>query len=142
MAKINMQKVLAGGLVAGVVLNVLDYLAYGVIFAASFPTQPGMKGLLGLPLIPWFVIVDFLYGFVLVYLYAAIRPRFGAGPQTALIAGLLMWVMVGLLHALGESPMATTMGAPSAIYTLGTIIPLVVLPLAAVAGAKFYVEPS
>jgi hypothetical protein len=140
MGKINMPKVLVGGLIAGLVLNVLDYLAYGVIFAASFPMQPGMKGLLGLPILVWYILMDFLYGLVLVYLYAAIRPRFGAGPRTALIAGLLMWVMIGLLHALSESPMATALGAPRAIYTLGTLIALVVVPIGAVAGAKFYTE--
>ncbi|MGH7538696.1 MAG: hypothetical protein ACREMF_08685, partial [Gemmatimonadales bacterium] len=72
--------------------------------------------------------------------YAAIRPRFGAGPGTAVIAALLMWVMIGLLHALSESPMATTMGAPRQIYTIGTLIALVALPLGALAGAKFYTE--
>ena len=142
MGKINMQKVLVGGLIAGVVLNVIDYLAYGVIFAAQFPMQPGMKGLLGIPILPWYIILNFVYGNVLVYLYAAIRPRFGAGSRTAVTAGLLMWVMIGLLHALSEAPMATTMGAPHAIYTLGTLIALVELPLAAVVGAKFYIEAT
>jgi len=138
MGKINLQKVLVGGLVAGVVLNVIDYMAYGVIFAATFPLQPGAKGLLGLPIIPWFIVVDFLVGIMLVYLYAAIRPRFGAGPKTAFFAGLLMWLMVGLLHALGEAPVA--IGAPPQFYTIGTLISLVALPLGAVAGAKFYSE--
>jgi hypothetical protein len=44
-------------------------------------------------LIPLFVILDFIYGIVLVYLYAAIRPRFGAGPSTAVQAGILMWLI-------------------------------------------------
>jgi len=142
MGKINMQKVLVGGFVAGVVLNVIDYLAFGIIFAKQFPMQPGMTGLLGIPILLWYVIMDFVFGIVLVYLYAAIRPRFGAGPRTAVTAGLLMWVMIGLLHALSESPMATAMGAPRQIYTLGTIIALVGLPLAAVIGAKFYTEAA
>jgi hypothetical protein len=128
--------------VAGLVLNVIDYLAYGVIFAQTFPMQPGMKGLFGIPILPWYIILDFVYGIVLVYLYAAIRPRFGAGPGTAVIAALLMWVMIGLLHALSEAPMATMMGAPRQIYTIGTLISLVALPLAALVGAKFYTESA
>lgn len=32
------------------------------------------------------------YGFLAVFLYAAIRPRFGAGPRTALLAALFLWV--------------------------------------------------
>lgn len=142
MGKINMPKVLVAGLIAGLVLNVLDFLAYGVIFAKTFPMQPGVTGLLGIPMAVWYAIVDFLYGIVLLYLYAAIRPRFGAGPRTAVTAGVLMWVMIGLLHALGESPTAIAMGAPRAIYTVGTLIALVTLPLGALAGAKFYSEPA
>jgi len=32
------------------------------------------------------------YGFLLVFLYAALRPRFGAGPRTALVAALFFWL--------------------------------------------------
>jgi xanthosine utilization system XapX-like protein len=32
------------------------------------------------------------YGFLVAFLYAAIRPRFGAGPRTALVAALFVWV--------------------------------------------------
>src|SRR5436305_7613368 len=38
-----------------------------------------------------------LAGFVLTWFYAAIRPRFGPGPNTALRSGLLLWLgLVGL----------------------------------------------
>ncbi len=32
------------------------------------------------------------YGFLAVFLYAAIRPRFGAGPRTAVFAALILWL--------------------------------------------------
>ena len=35
-------------------------------------------------------------GIAAVWLYAAIRPRYGAGPRTAVIAGLAVWVMADL----------------------------------------------
>ena len=140
MGKIDSRKVLVGGLVAGVVLNVIDFLCYGVIFAKTFPTQPGAQGLFGIPLMLWFVIMDFLYGIALVYMYAAIRPRFGAGPRTAVMTGLLVWIFVGLLHALGEAPVA--MGAPREYYTIGTLIALVALPVGTLVGAKFYTESA
>src|SRR4029434_4016947 len=38
------------------------------------------------------VVVDFIYGLVLVFTYAAMRPRFGPGPKTAVIAGMSYWV--------------------------------------------------
>jgi hypothetical protein len=88
-------------------------------------------------LIPLFVLLDFIYGIVLVYLYAAIRPRFGAGPGTAVHAGLIMWVIAGLLHAIGEAPFGLL---PQRLYTIGTLAALIAFPIATVAGARFYRE--
>ena len=36
-------------------------------------------------------------GIVLIWIYAAIRPRFGAGVKTAILAGLAVWVIGSLL---------------------------------------------
>ena len=41
--------------------------------------------------ITW-TIVDFVYGLLLVFTYAAMRPRFGPGPRTATIAALSLWL--------------------------------------------------
>ena len=45
------------------------------------------------------VTFDFLCGIVLVWLYASIRPRYGAGPKTAVIAGLALWLITHLAFA-------------------------------------------
>src|SRR3989442_5904802 len=85
MGKINMQKVLVGGLIAGVFLNIVDYVQFGVVLkdqmAAAMQAlgKPAMTN----AQIPWFVVLDFVLGIFLVWLYAAVRPRFGAGPATA-----------------------------------------------------------
>jgi hypothetical protein len=84
-------------------------------------------------------VLDFVYGIILVYLYAAIRPRFGPGPGAAVSAGLIVWLLVGLLHTLGEAPLGFL---PMRLYVLGTVVGLVLMPLAAVAGARFYTEPA
>ncbi len=88
-------------------------------------------------MIPWFVVLDFLYGIFLVWIYAAIRPRFGAGPGTAVKAGLISWVAVGLFHALYEAPMGLM---PQNLIIIVTLVCLVQQPLATVVGAKFYTE--
>jgi hypothetical protein len=139
MGKINLQRVILGGLVAGVVLNVFDFVLYGVVFKDDYNAalqalgKPAMTN----NMVLWFVALDFLFGIFLVWLYAAIRPRFGAGPGTAVKAGLAMWVLFGLLHSLSEAPMGLF---PQNLYVIGTLAALVVYPLAAVAGAKFYTE--
>jgi hypothetical protein len=139
MGKINLQRVILGGLVAGVVLNVVDYVLFGMILAADM--NAAMQAL-GKPpisggMVMWFVLLDFLYGIFLVWLYAAVRPRFGAGPGTAVKAGLAVWVLYGLLHVLAEGPMGLF---PQNLMVISTLVMLVQYPLAAVAGAKFYTE--
>ena len=140
MGKINLKGVIIGGLVAGLILNVVDYIFWGVLFAKDF--QAALEAI-GRPpadsLIPLFVVLDFVYGIALVYLYAAIRPRFGPGPRTAVYAGLIMWVIAGLLHAISEGPLGFF---PMRLYLLGTVVGLVLIPVAAVAGARFYAEPA
>ena len=87
--------------------------------------------------VPIFVLVDFLYGIGLLWLYAAIRPRYGAGPKTAVIAGLALWVYIGLLHAIAEAPMGMM---PQRVTTIGTIVALIALPVAGAVGASIYKE--
>jgi hypothetical protein len=139
MGRINLKGVIVGGLVAGLVLNVFDYLFWGVLFAKDFAAA--LQALNRPPAdqyIPIWIALDFLYGIALVYLYAAIRPRFGAGPGTAVRAGLIAWVLIGLLHAIGEGPLQLF---PTRLMVIGTLVGLVIIPLATVAGAKFYREP-
>src|SRR5713101_8768228 len=99
MGKINMMKALAGGLIAGVVLNVIDGVLFGYLLkdqmaaAMASLNRPAMTN----AQIPWFVFLDFVAGVFLVWLYAAVRPRFGAGPATAAKAGLAGWFLAGLL---------------------------------------------
>ena len=135
MGKINLKGVIIGGLVAGVVLNIVDYILFGVLLKNDMAAA--MQALNKPPMadsrIPWFVILDFLYGIFLVWLYAAIRPRFGAGPATAVKAGLAGWVVAALFYALFQWPMGIM---PHNIIVITTLVALVQQPLAVVAGAK------
>ena len=140
MGKINWGRVVLGGLLAGVVLNVVDYLFYGVMMkqdlAAAMQAlgkQPGAMD----SLVPLFVTLDFVTGIGLLWVYAAIRPRFGAGVKTAVIAGVAVWFFVGLLHALGEGPMGLF---PQKVYTVGTLVALVQYAVAGAVGAYVYKE--
>jgi hypothetical protein len=63
---------------------------------ALSPTLMATPGLETMSMAGW-VIVDFLTGIALVWLYAAIRPRFGPGPRTALVAAFATW-FVGHLY--------------------------------------------
>jgi hypothetical protein len=137
MGRINVKGVIVGGLVAGLILNIVDYLVWGVWLSAEMAASVKGGGPAVQSLVPLFVILDFIYGIVLVYLYAAIRPRFGAGPSTAVQAGILMWLIAALLHAVGEAPLGLM---PMRLYTIGTIVGLFSFLIAAVAGGKYYRE--
>jgi hypothetical protein len=93
MGNINFGRVLLGGIVAGIVLNIGEWLLNGVILAKDMQeffkkcglTEPGTSFLVIA------IGITFVLGIVIVLGYAAIRPRFGPGPKTAVIAALFAW---------------------------------------------------
>jgi len=141
MGKINRRRVLAGGLLAGVVLVLLDWLVNGLwlmdTWSAAMRDVPHPRPIAGGGLMAWFVATDLLYGIYLAWLYAAIRPRYGPGPKTAVYAGLVTWAAVSCLHALAEAPLGLL---PVRLYVLTTLASLAVFPVAAVVGAWAYRE--
>ncbi|MFN0084821.1 MAG: hypothetical protein ACKVX9_05495 [Blastocatellia bacterium] len=98
MNKINMGRVLIAGLVAGVVLNFGEFLFNSVLLAKTMEEE--LRKLNLGPPTNTFIIravgVTFMLGIAMVYLYAAIRPRFGPGVKTAVCAGLFCWFFVYL----------------------------------------------
>ncbi len=69
-------------------------------------------------------------------LYAAIRPRFGAGPSTAAIAALSVWFLTSWMHLVWA--VFTAVPIADALVPLVVNLPLVVLagpePVVAVVG--------
>ncbi len=139
MGRINLKGVIIGGLVAGVVLNVFDSVLFGVVLRNDMAAAMQALNLppMANSLIPWYVFVDFLFGIVLVWLYAAVRPRYGAGPATAVKAGLISWVIFSVIRALFDWPGGMM---PHNLLVIVTLVALVKQPLAVVVGAKFYTE--
>jgi hypothetical protein len=139
---INVSKVVVGGLAAGVVGNIVGYVAYGLLLAprmqadavAVAPQLQG-RGMSG-GAIATNVIATFVIGLLLVWLYAAMRPRFGPGPKTAILAGLAVWV-TGIVFHLDW----LLMGLMSSTTYAGAVIAgLVQLLASAWFGAMLYTE--
>ena len=140
MGKINIGRWVVGGLVAGIVVNILSYLVDGVMLAARWNQDLVRLGRpeFGTTQIVWFNVFGFALGLLAVWLYTAIRPRFGAGIGTAVYAGIALWIATSLI------PNATIMWAPGifnnhlTLYTtLGALVELVA---GTVAGAALYRE--
>ena len=93
MSKINVGRVLLGGLAAGLVLNVGEYVLNDKVLASQMKVYFAQHNF-ALPTgtgIGVAVAMTFVAGIVMLLGYAAIRPRFGGGPKTAIIAGLFAW---------------------------------------------------
>jgi hypothetical protein len=141
MGKINWTRVFIGGLVAGVVVNVLWFGAW-----AQFVRRGWSAALeaAGRPLPETFgttvlmVVVGFLLGFTLVWLYAAIRPRYGAGPKTAVVAGVAAWIFLGVIPDVALGSMLRLI--PARLWAIDVVETLVVTVVAALLGAWVYKE--
>ena len=96
MNRINFGRVLLGGLVAGLVINIGEFLLNGVVLhgqmEADFKrmnlTPPG-NGFVAVA-----VGLTFVFGIVAVLLYAMIRSRLGPGPKTAIVTALILWFCI------------------------------------------------
>jgi hypothetical protein len=144
MAAINTGRVVLGGLVAGVVLNVLDFVANGVIVGERFKADwdainpalwPKMSAA---PSMVTYVVIDFVLGILLVWTYAAIRPRFGPGAKTAAIASVTLWLLGSALYAgfVASGLISTT------AYLVFGVIALINFLIGGWVGGKLYSEPA
>jgi hypothetical protein len=97
---VNWKRILLGGLVAGVLIDVFEGGLSGLLFGEQFRSEMARLGLRlqvgpggGLFFVAW----GFIVGIVSVWLYAAVRPRLGPGPRTAVLVALALWVVSGVL---------------------------------------------
>ena len=139
MTKINFAKVILGGLLAGVLLNIGDFLLHEPVMGAEWKAVLEKQGVAepGGGTITYFVIMDFIIGIAIVWLYAAIRPRFGAGFRTAIVTGLIVWFFAWLTNLGGLIAMDMY---PSKLLYLTLAWGFFQMPLVAILGAWFYRE--
>jgi hypothetical protein len=136
---INVGKVIAGGLLCGLLINISETILNLAVVPADMAEVLKARNLpeIGGGAITSFVVFAFLLGIGIVWLYAAIRPRFGAGVKTAIIAALVAWLFayaypsIGMV-AMGLFPMGLT------IFTL--VWGLAEVVIGAIAGAWVYTE--
>jgi hypothetical protein len=140
MGKINWVRVILGGVVAGVIINIFEYLLNGVILAKDMEAAISALGRqMGGGQLAMFTVWGFLVGIVAVWLYAGIRPRYGAGPKTALFAGLAVWGLAYLLASV--TPMALHL-FPRRLLAIGLAVGLVEVIVGTLAGARLYREAT
>ena len=143
MTKTNMGRIILGGIVAGIVLDILGFIVDGILLAPQWSagmTALGKSGGFTMNQIVSLNLLGLANGIFAIWLYAAIRPRYGAGPKTAISAGLALWVAGVLL------PNLAFMGVNGLFATnltiLSTAAAIVECVVAALAGAAVYKETA
>jgi hypothetical protein len=86
-----------------------------------------------------YIVLNFAIGLAIVWLYAAIRPRFGPGPRTAVMAGFFVWFVAWFL-GFGSASMSFLI--PAALVVPSLIWGVIELCVAALAGGWAYREES
>jgi len=102
---INTGRVIGGGLLAGAIMNFVDFLVNGVWLnqrwmdeATTLNARVADPANATTAMIGW-ITTDFLFGILIVWSYAAMRPRFGPGAGTAVKASLLVWAISHIGYA-------------------------------------------
>jgi hypothetical protein len=141
MADINYGRVVIGGLAAGVVANAFDFVVNMYLMADDIERMARRLNLdmnaINSPSVAMiWVGVDFVIGLLMVWTYAAMRPRFGPGPGTAIkAAGLLLVAITAVLFGFHGMGVFT----PDSIMK-GTLFSAITMTAASLIGAKLYKE--
>jgi hypothetical protein len=142
MGKTNWMRVLLGGLLAGVAMVILAFttmeiylskLWYSALEALGHPVQDTIG------FITFGIVFNLVIGILAVWLYSAIRPRYGAGSKTAVIAALAVWILSGLSFA----AISASFGLfPTNLLVIDELTDLAIKVVATLAGAWVYKEQS
>ena len=139
MSKINIGRVMAGGLLAGLVINIGELLLNAVVMAEPMNQPIAARNLppMGGREIASFVVMCFGLGIATIWLYAAIRTRFGPGVPTAVLNGAVVWFFAYLWPQMGNAVLQIF---PLQIIVTGVFWGLAEIVLASIAGAWVYRE--
>jgi hypothetical protein len=142
MGKINWTRVFLGGLLAGIVLNILGFATMAMYLRGIWKPEvealnPDFQETIGFWI--FWIVFYFVLGILAVWLYSAIRPRYGAGAKTGVIAGLAVWILGGLSFA----AISASFGLfPVSLLVIDGLTFLVMLVVATLFGAWVYREQS
>jgi hypothetical protein len=140
MAHTNRGRVVLGGLLAGVVINIIEYVTNGVILKADWAEAMqalGKSPVISAKAVVIFNIWGFLAGIAAVWMYAAMRSRYGAGLGTALRAGCAAWFLASFLVNLANYPLDLF---PVRLIVLPSLAEFIAFELATILGGWTYKE--
>ena len=96
MKKINLARVILGGILAGTIVNLSEWALHDMVMKEQFRSALGSLGRQNpedVVTVVWWNVWGYILGITAIWLYAAIRPRYGPGPATAMRAGVAVWIL-------------------------------------------------
>ena len=140
MSQINVGGVLKGGVAAAAIMNVSEFILNVPVAGQQMAAELAARNLPAADSgvqIAVFVGLTAMLGFLTVWIYAAIRPRLGPGPMTAIAAGVMVWACSYLYSSI-------TTGAVG-LHSMGLVVLIIVWSLiemivAAAVGGYLYNE--
>jgi hypothetical protein len=139
MGSIITRRVVLSGSLAGLVIFVSTLLRIVVLreSIAAFIEDHNIPGLDGIEGLVFFAFYSFALGVLIAWLYAAIGPRLGPGPKTAVIGGLFYWISIYFIPYVAFFRFGLIPLGGVVVHWVWTVVEV---PLASLAGAWAYKE--
>ena len=143
MARINWGRLLIGSLIAAIILFVTDGFIHEKIARADWmavydglrATPPEDHGTSML----YFALFELGRGFIAMMFYATMRAYFGAGPKTAVLAGIVAWIAFSLAGPAQFIPLGFY---STALWLKVGVLHLITSIIATIAGAALYKDAT
>lgn len=139
MAKINWGRLILGSLIAAIIMFLTDGFIHETIAKADWKavyeglraTEPQPHGLS----MVYFAFFELGRGFTAMMFYATMRAFFGAGPKTAVLAGIVGWIAFSLTGPVQFIPLGFF---SNALWFKVGALHLITSIIATIAGAALY----
>ena len=143
MATINWGRLILGSLIAAIIMFITDGFIHGTIAQTDWESiynglgasQPAPHGASMI----YFAIFELGRGFTAMMFYVLMRAYFGAGPKTAVLAGIVGWIAFSLTGPVQFIPLGFF---SNALWLKVGAIHLITSILATIAGAALYKDAS
>ena len=143
MAKINWSRLIVGGLIAALIMFFTDGFIHEAIaksdwhavYAGLKAAEPAEHG----ASMAYFAFFELGRGFTAMMFYVTMRAFFGAGPKTAVLAGIVGWIAFSLTGPAQFIPLGFF---SHALWLKVGALQLITSIIATIAGAALYKDPA
>jgi hypothetical protein len=139
MANINWGRLIVGSLIAAIIMFVTDGFIHETIAKADWrAVYEGLRAAEPEPhgtSMVYFAVFELGRGFIAMMFYVTMRAFFGAGPKTAVLAGIVGWIAFSLTGPAQFIPLGFF---STALWLKVGAIQLIISIVATIAGAALY----